>query len=69
MPRLPAFLDEKPPLEHDVFGNLENPFTRHGPDVIRQPAIEIGDSGQTKLPPKLRTLLMMWGNFVCPESP
>ena len=32
MPRLPAFLNQKPPLEHNVFGNLENPLAKHGPD-------------------------------------
>lgn len=41
MPRLPAFLNQKPPLEHYVFGNLENPFAKHGPDLIRQPVIEV----------------------------
>jgi hypothetical protein len=41
MPRLPAFLNQKPPLEHNVFGNLENPFAKHGPDLIRQPVIEV----------------------------
>jgi hypothetical protein len=42
MPCLPAFLNQKPPLEHNVFGNLENPFAEHGPDFIREPVIEIG---------------------------
>jgi hypothetical protein len=42
MPRLPAFLNQKPPLEHNVFGNLENPFSEHGPDLICEPIIEIG---------------------------
>ena len=41
MPRLPAFLNQKPPLEHNVFGNLENPSAKHGPDLIRQPVIEV----------------------------
>ena len=26
MARLPPFLDQKAPLEHDVFGDLENPM-------------------------------------------
>ena len=42
MPRLPAFLNQKLPLEHDVFGNLENPFAEHGPDLIREPVVEVG---------------------------
>ena len=41
MSRLPAFLNQKPPLEHNVFGNLENPLAKHGPDFIREPVIEL----------------------------
>jgi hypothetical protein len=42
MPHLPAFLNQKPPPEHNVFGNLENPFAKHGPNLICEPLIEIG---------------------------
>ena len=45
VPRLSAFLNQKPPLENNVFGNLENPFAKHGPNLTREPVIEVGAAG------------------------
>ena len=40
MARLSAFLDQKPPLEHDVFGDLENPMVEHRAHLVREPIIQ-----------------------------
>jgi hypothetical protein len=40
MAGLSAFLDQKPPLEHDVFGDLENPTIEHRPHFVREPIIQ-----------------------------
>ena len=41
-PRLSAFLDQKSPLEHDVFGDLENPMVEHRAHLVREPVIQLG---------------------------
>jgi len=42
MARLSAFLDQKSPLEHDVFGDLENPMVEHRSYLVREPVIQLG---------------------------
>jgi hypothetical protein len=42
MARLPPFLDQKAPLEHDVFGDLENPMVEHRSHLVREPVIQLG---------------------------
>ena len=39
---LAAFLDQKPPLEHDVFGDLENPMVEHRAHLVGEPIIQFG---------------------------
>ena len=41
MTSLAALLEEKPPLEHDVLGNWQDPLLKHWPDFKRQPIVEI----------------------------
>jgi hypothetical protein len=41
---LPAFLDEKPPLQHDVFRYFENAAFKHGAHLVRQPLIQFGSA-------------------------
>ena len=40
--RLPAVVDQKPPLEHDVFRDRENPLVKHGPHLAREPVVQRG---------------------------
>ena len=42
MARLPPFLDQKEPLEQDVFGDLENPMVEHRAHLVREPVIQLG---------------------------
>jgi hypothetical protein len=42
MASLSAFLDQKSPLEHDVFGDLENPMVEHRAHLVREPVIQLG---------------------------
>jgi len=42
MAALPAFLDQESPLEHDVFGYLENPMVEHRAHLVREPVIQLG---------------------------
>ena len=42
MAALPAFLDQESPLEHDVFGDLENPMVEHRADFVCEPVIQLG---------------------------
>jgi hypothetical protein len=39
--RSPAFLNQKSPLKHDVFGDLENPFVKHGTHLVHEPVIQL----------------------------
>jgi len=39
--RFPAFLHQKPPLQHDVFRDLQNAPLEHGPHLAREPAIQL----------------------------
>ncbi len=40
VPRLPAFLHQKPPFEHNVFSDLENTTVEDGAYVVREPVIQ-----------------------------
>ncbi len=42
MASLSAFLDQQSPLEHDVFGNLENPMVEHRAHLVCEPVIQLG---------------------------
>ena len=45
MSALPAFLDEKAPFEHNVFGDREHSIFEHRPHFVRQPIVELGPLG------------------------
>ena len=38
---LPALFDQKPPSEHDVFCDRENPLIKHGPHFVREPVVQL----------------------------
>ena len=42
MASLSAFLDQKPPLNHDVFGDLKNPMVEHRAHLVCEPVIQLG---------------------------
>jgi hypothetical protein len=42
MSRLPAFLNQQPPLKHDVFRNLEHTTVEHRTHPLRQPIVQFG---------------------------
>jgi len=42
MASLSAFLNQKPPLEHDVFGHLENPMGEHRAHLVSEPVVQLG---------------------------
>ena len=44
MSRLPSLLDQKPPRDHDVFGDRKYPAVEHGTYPVRKPAVQFGAS-------------------------
>jgi hypothetical protein len=40
--RFPAILNQKPPLEHNVFGDLKNTPVKHGTNLVREPIVQLG---------------------------
>jgi hypothetical protein len=42
MPSLAAFLDQKPPFEHDLFCDGKDALLEHWPHLVRKPVIEFG---------------------------
>jgi hypothetical protein len=42
--RFPAFLNQKAPLQDNVFGDLKNPPVKHGAHLLREPVIQFGPS-------------------------
>lgn len=40
MSRFPTFLNQKPPLEHDVLRNWEDTAVKHGTHFMREPVVQ-----------------------------
>ena len=40
--RFPAFLNQQPSLQHNVFGDLQNPPVKHRPHLVRKPVVQLG---------------------------
>ena len=40
--RFSAILNQKPPLEHNVFGDLKNTPVKHGTNLVGEPIVQLG---------------------------
>ena len=38
---LSSFFDQQPPLQHDVFGDIQNAILEHGPKLVIEPIVQL----------------------------